>query len=205
MELCAEYQVKYNEFKKLMTKPVFTFTEVKRLAWKSSAETLRLQLHQFVQKGYLIRLKRGVYGWPERIQNHTEVALVLRGPSYVSLQSVLQRCGLMPDAVFALTLVTTKTTRTYQTPLGQFVYHHIKPALFWGYDPDTFWATPEKALIDYFYLYSAQLYPQKNFWQEARFQNLSQIHFKTALHYAQKTGVKKVVKLVQSLEEYGKT
>lgn len=196
--------MKLDVLQKLMCKPVFVLSEVKRLAWETSENTVRLQLHQWVRAGHLIRLKRGVYAWPGQVNNRADVAAILYGPCYLSLQSALHHYGLMPDVVFALTLLTTRTTRKFNTPLGQFAYHHIKADLFWGYDPDTLCAHPEKAVVDYCYLYSARLVPDPVFWQEERWQNLDQIHFKKAIQYARKTGVKKVVTLLESLEDYGK-
>lgn len=188
-----------------MSKPVFCLPDVKRVAWQTREATLRLQMHQWVRDGSMIRLKRGVYAWPGFLQDRAVVASALYGPCYISLQSALHHHGLIPDVVFALTLFTTKTTRRFQTPLGQFIYHHIKQGLFWGYDPDTLWAEPEKAVVDYFYLYSQRLLPDPGFWQAERWQNLDHVRFKKAIQYARKTGVKKVVTLVESLEDYGKT
>lgn len=196
--------MKLKDLQKLMPKAVFTLPEVARMAWQNPVSTLRLQLHQWVQAGELIRLKRGLYAWPGRIEDRAAVATALHGPCYISLQSALHHYGLMPDVTFALTLFTTKTTRRFKTPVGQFIYHHIKKDLFFDYDPDTLWASSEKAIVDYCYLYSKKLHPDPLFWREERWQNLDRIHFKKALQHARKTGVKKVLQLVKSLEDYGK-
>lgn len=196
--------MKLDDFKKGMRKSVFSLEEAKRVAWETSEETLRLQLHLWVKTGALIRLKRGVYGFPESLQDKIEVARALYGPAYVSLEYALQNYGLLPDAVFAITLVTSKVTRRFHTPVGSFFYHKIKADLFWGYDPQTLLGEREKVLVDYCYFHSGHFVPDDKFWDTLRWQHLETVHFKKALTYARRTGVKKVVQLIQSLESYGK-
>jgi hypothetical protein len=58
-----------------------------------------------------------------------------------------------------VTSVTTNRPGQFETPLGGFLYRHLKRNLFWGYrevDVDAgqkaFVAIREKALLDHFYL-----------------------------------------------------
>ena len=64
--------------------------------------------------------------------------------SYVSLQSALEYHGLIPDHAPS---VTTGRPQTYSTPLGVFIFRHVKRELFFGYEEkDSAWvASPEKA------------------------------------------------------------
>lgn len=197
--------MKLNDFRKKMQKAVFNVSEAGRVAWETPSNTLRLQLHQWTKARELLRLKRGVYAFADRVRDQTEVARLLYEPAYISLESALSYHGLLPDVVFALTLVTPKATRRFQTPLGQFVYHRIKKELFWGYDPDSLMAEKEKAIVDYCYFYSSRLFPTSECWEALRWQNLKEVDFKKAKAYSKKTGVRKVVALIESLEDYGKS
>ncbi|MBI1871215.1 MAG: hypothetical protein HYS07_08500 [Chlamydiae bacterium] len=196
--------MKFKDFRNQMRKTCFTIQEAYNMAWPTPLQVLRLQLHQWTKKGELIRLRRGIYAFGERSQNLLEVAQALYAPSYLSLEKALHDHGFIPDVVFALTLVTTRTTRRFQTPMGHFIYHHIQPCLFWGYDPDSGLAEGEKAFMDYFYLYHSRLQPKRECWEALRLQNLSNLNFKKLKDYAKRTGMKKILELAISLESYGK-
>ncbi len=79
-------------------------------------------------------------------------------PSYVSLETALSHYGFIPEGVFKITAVSTLKTQTFQTPLGNFGYQNIRENLLFGYSIVPFGqnfykiASPEKALLDYFYL-----------------------------------------------------
>jgi predicted transcriptional regulator of viral defense system len=80
-------------------------------------------------------------------------------PSYVSLQSALAIHGLIPESVPVTTSITTGRPGEFSTPLGTFVFRHVRTPLFQGFrefEMDTlqpaFVATPEKALLDLLYL-----------------------------------------------------
>ena len=188
-----------------MKKAIFSVEEARRIAWQTEPKTLKLQLHQWVRSGEIIRLKRGIFALPGEVRDKMEVARALYGPAYVSLEFALHAYGLLPDVPFTVTLVTPKTTRKIDTPVGQFVYHKIKEDLFWGYDPVTLMGEREKALIDYLYLYRRRLIPHVEFWDSLRWQNLREVNFTKARAYAGRCRVKKVLELTKSLEEYRRT
>lgn len=82
--------------------------------------------------------------------------LTTTSPSYVSLQTALHYHGLIdqvPTVIYAMTLART---RRIVTNLSTFSFHHIEPPLFFGFDTlgphGLKMATPEKALLDLFYL-----------------------------------------------------
>lgn len=196
--------MKFNEFRKKMVKPVFSWEEAKTVAWETKPYTLAQELHQWSQKGDLIGLKRGVYAYPEKMGSKAEIACVLYAPSYISLEYALHFYGLIPDVAFAVTMVTPKTTRTVHSPMGDFVYRHLKPSLFWGYDPETGMGEREKVILDYFYLSGRDLKSTVEFWETFRWQNLREIDFKKMKKLAPKFETKKVVQLADSLASYAK-
>ncbi len=131
--------------------------------------TLDYWTKKMVDKGVLIKLKSGVYAPryyvdmvsqnPEDTERYREyIVNQLRSPSYLSLEYVLSKNNILAEAVFKVTSCTTKSTRTYETELGVFIYRSIKEELFTGYlrqvwrDKQIWEATPEKALQDWQYL-----------------------------------------------------
>lgn len=120
------------------------------------------QLSRWVASGKLLQLRRGVYGladpYVSRRPHNFEVANLLVNPSYVSLESALSHRGVIPEAVFTTTSVTTARAGEFDTPLGRYAYRHIVPSLFWGYvtevigEVEFLVACPEKALLDLVHL-----------------------------------------------------
>ncbi len=193
--------MKLNEFVKKMQKPCFTLEEAHRVGWETSPNQLKVQLHHWCRQGELLRFKRGVYGFPDRIRDKVEVAKILYGPSYISLEYALHAHGFIPDVPFSMTLVTPRLTRKFQTPYGEFFYHKIHQKLFWGFDPQTLMAEKEKALLDYFYFHRHHLKATPLFWREERFQNVGDLDVKKLKVYARQYP-EKVGRLLTSFLDY---
>ena len=192
-------------FEKKMRRPVFTLAQAQIVAYEDSAQALRLALHRWAKKGEILRLRREVYAFPERLPSTPDLISVLYPPAYVSLESALNQHGLLPDVPFETTLATPRATRSFQTSLGRFHFHRVHPRLFFGYDSKTLMSTPEKALLDYFYFHGAYLKAQDEFWQEARFQHLSRVNWKKGDQALTAYPGEKVKKLWESLKRYAKT
>lgn len=126
------------------------------------------RLHRAVAKGQLLRVKRGLYCLGERLaaqQNaHPfELAQLVYGPSYISLESALSYYGLIPEAVRVVTSVTTKRNKKFLTPLGEFSYRRLPTNDFFlgvNFCQDGnnkfFMASPWKAILDYIYCYKKE-------------------------------------------------
>jgi hypothetical protein len=114
--------------------------------------------------------------------------------------------GLIPEMVFNVTSVTTKTTRSYKNKFGFFIYRHIKPSLFLGYkkvdiaSQPYLIATPEKALIDYIYLNSSKI-NNKGELEEVRFNEIEikKLNYEKIREYSDLTGSKKVNKIINMI------
>lgn len=196
--------MKLLDFQKQMKKPIFTIAEAHVVAFQDDPRLVNLQLHQWRLKGALIQLKRGVYLFSEAKPSETEIAQHLYFPCYFSLETALNHYGILPEAVFAYTLVSTKPTHTFNTPLGTFCYRTIKSEAFVGFLQNTLMATPEKALVDYFYLNHAKLESTKAFWTESRL-NATELNFKKVRHYAKLFQSNKLLTLIQSFQDYAST
>lgn len=135
-----------------------------------SPATLDYRVRRMQTTGDLIPIRAGLYvptqSWqaagmtPDGKQRLLEyLSGIVRFPSYISLEYVLERAGLIPESPFAVTCVTQKTPRVYTTPVGTFVYRQIRrPELSTGYDTVKYRgfavaiASPGKALFDALYL-----------------------------------------------------
>ncbi len=86
------------------------------------------------------------------------IANAMYVPSYLSGAFALSFWGLIPESTSVYTSVTTRKPRTFENSLGTFQYRNVKRSMFFGYVPITVsgqrvrMATPEKALVDYWYL-----------------------------------------------------
>lgn len=124
---------------------------------------VRRQLSRWTRSGRLYQLRRGLYALAppfQKVRAHPfVVANRLVRPSYVSLQSALGFHGVIPESVPVTTSITTARPGEFSTPLGAFVFRHVRVGLFQGFrltDTGTrqqaFVATAEKALLDLLYL-----------------------------------------------------
>ncbi len=159
--------MKYNELAATIKSPVFSRTDLAL----SGYSILDYQLSLWVKKGYLIRLKNGLYAFSRETDKvrAESVAFLLCQPSYLSLESALAWYGFIPEIVYAYTSVTARITRTFENHWGRFIYRHVKSDLFWGYverkteQGPYLIAEPEKALLDYFYLNLARINTDDDF------------------------------------------
>ena len=158
--------MKNNVLEKFDQIPYFTITGFKQVieADESQSQLVREMLSRWVKRGHIIRLKKGVYMtrlFYERHQGEASfaaaVSAILVPQSYLSLEYVLQRSGVLTEVTYPITAVTLKNTRKIENVLGTFVYQHIKSTLYTGFKPANYYgvvfnqAKLSKALFDYFY------------------------------------------------------
>ena len=156
--------MKYNDLEKNIPSPVFSRQDL----LLEGLTVYDYQLTLWMKKGYLVRLKKGLYAFTRYVEKlkGEEVAYLIYQPSYISLESALSYYGFIPEVVYTHLSVTAKTNRTFDNYFGHFIYRHIKKELFWGYsDVQTEYglylrAEPEKALLDYLYLNLAKIQSQ---------------------------------------------
>ena len=61
------------------------------LPLRAPAATVRVQLSRMVSRGVLTRIRQGLYANPFSLPSVDEVAMVLRSPAYISIESALAR------------------------------------------------------------------------------------------------------------------
>jgi hypothetical protein len=96
------------------------------------------------------------------------VSAILLPQSYLSLEYVLQQASILTEITYPVTAITIKNTRTIVNHLGTFVFRHIQPELYIGFQIMEAYgihyaqASAAKALFDYLYLrpLPADLEPQ---------------------------------------------
>ena len=114
-------------------------------------------LIRYTKRGLLRRLKRGLYAVANRLPSSWAVANRLYQPSYISLESALSYHGLIPETVYSVTSVTTKSTREFDAAGTNCSFRTIKRRAFCGYraveveGQSVLLAEKPKALADYLY------------------------------------------------------
>jgi predicted transcriptional regulator of viral defense system len=159
--------------------------------------SIRNQLHNWLKKGLLVKLKRGQYIFSkvERKIIFPDYfwANLLYVPSYISLEYALAFYGLIPEAVPIITSVTANKTKMIKNPEGVFVYQHIKPRAYRGFQQikvsagfSCFMAEPEKALVDFVYLNLVRFTRgDKDIFESSyRLQNLESLSARKIKNYA---------------------
>ncbi len=110
--------------------------------------------------GLIEPIKKGLYIAGRSLgAERPESALLanhILGPSYLSMESALAHYGLIPEKVFAVTSMTTKASRKFQTSIGPYTYTNL-PLPYYAFglatvslskDQQAIIAIPEKALCD---------------------------------------------------------
>ncbi len=152
-------------------------------------QLLRDQIVDWVKKGYVICLKRGIYTLNDDDRaigvSRYFLANNLYSPSYISLETALSYYGFIPERVHTITSVTTKKTQHFNNTFGDFVYRHIKLSAFNDFvaikdehNNVVHIATPEKAIIDFLYFKTLEMKTLNKtiFTKSFRFQNLKDLN-----------------------------
>ena len=151
---------------KFSSLPYFTIEGFRQAAGMGLDENQysRKVLSRWVKSGDVIRLKNGVYMSREFYYEHKQdlrftlcVSKIIKPQSYISLETILQRNGILAEATYPITAVTVKHTRVFENSIGTFSYRSIKPCLFMGFNTFPYYginiaeASVAKALFDYLY------------------------------------------------------
>jgi len=179
-------------------------------SYYENEENLRRQVLEWVKKGYLLPLKKGIYILNEEYRKKEPslyfIANFLVSPSYISLEYALNYYNLIPERTTVITSVTTKKTNSFENVLGKFEYRSVKNEMFQGFKKETekkqdfFIAAPEKALVDYFYLNSQY---EGNFdeFESLRLQNLERLN-PERLNLYKKVSNARVSSIIEVLIEF---
>lgn len=122
----------------------------------------RHRLTEWQNQGYIKKIIRGFYILSDlELNEFVSFAIANRiyEPSYISLESALRYYNFIPEQTFAVTSISTRKTKTFNTWMDRFVYSNIIPNLFFGYEIVHFKnfvfkiADREKTILDYLYFH----------------------------------------------------
>lgn len=118
-------------------------------------------LRRLTANKLIVSLRRGLWAISEKVDPFAVAEdLVLPFPSYLSCQTALYFHNMIDQIPQTIYSVTLARSQKYDTPLGHYSYHHISPTFFFGFEiigaKKIKIATPEKALLDFFYLHSSR-------------------------------------------------
>ncbi len=116
-------------------------------------------LNRLVKAGRFVRLMRG--RWATTTQIDPLILpeyLTAPFPSYISLQTALFYHGMISQIPHTIYAASLARTHQYATSFGNISIHHLQADFFFGFESidKIKLATPEKALIDIFYLTPAK-------------------------------------------------
>ena len=142
-------------------KPYFGYEEIARV-FGISAASAKVTVSRYAKQGLLLRIKRNLYVrrevWNAAGREEKFVLANLgQTPSYLSLSTALDyyeiTTQMQKDFIES---VAVKRTRELRINGSVFLYTKVKEDLYFGFrrENDFFIATPEKALLDAFYLMS---------------------------------------------------
>jgi predicted transcriptional regulator of viral defense system len=179
---------------------IVTFDELATLYVGESRETIRKKVALLVQKGWLVRLKKGQYSIITSIStlgfndlSEYVVAQTLQKDSYISFESALQYHGLFDQMLTTVGSVTTQYARKHTVQNTIYTYSRIKEELYFGFTTESFGAysaqiaEQEKALLDMLYFRSSAY--SVNIVLEKLREYKHRIDFEKLKQYAQHYGV----------------
>ncbi len=148
-----------NKMSQEMQSDILPMPVIDAMLGHKSSDSKRSYLKRACKTGELIRVKNGLYlkGKEQRKGSYSAFAVAnhISTPSYVSLESALSFYGLIPEAVYITTSVTTKKSFNKKSPIGDFSFSHLKTSYFnFGFyqlnKPEDSYliATPLKSLMD---------------------------------------------------------
>lgn len=135
---------------------VFSIRDIKKIDPNFHSQ----QLSGWQKKCLIKKIISGYYIFSDTPLDESVLFLIantLYEPSYVSLEMALSYYGLIPEAVYGITSVSSRTTRKFDTDIAAFSYRKMKPELFFGFTLVSFRgrafkiAEPEKAILDFLF------------------------------------------------------
>ena len=143
-------------FKTLLKEfPVFSMDDIRAIEPRFDHR----RLTEWQAKGYIRKMAKGCYVFTDADVDENllyRIGNKLYKPSYVSFETALAHYRLIPESVYGITSATSRRTYRFETPLAHFSYRTIAPRFFFGYrvlPGPVRMASPEKALVDWFYLH----------------------------------------------------
>lgn len=134
---------------------VFSAKDISLILEESNVGNLFTKIHYYVNKGYLYRVRKGMYA-KDKNYDKFEVAVKIYTPSYISFETVLGRAGVtfqFYGQIFVASYLTREIIADGQT----YSYKKIKNSILTNHagvetKGNYFIASPERAFLDIVYL-----------------------------------------------------
>ena len=136
------------------TRTVFKISDIALLTEDNNPASLARRLNYYVKTGKILNPRKGIYSKPG--YNFEELASKLYTPSYISLQYVLQRTGIIfqySETITAMSYLSRDVEVDGQT----FTYRKVKQQILYNWagviqaEQGIFQATPERAFLDLYF------------------------------------------------------
>ena len=142
---------------------LFSQEDLKMLMSDVSDASLHSAITRALKSKEMIKLKRGLYLFEERLRRHSishfSVANRIYSPSYISFESALSYHGLIPEAVYTTTSACfQRKSKKFHNILGDFTFDYIPVTPFFkGVESleeknGALVANPIRALFDLLYV-----------------------------------------------------
>ncbi len=174
---------------------VFTLPGVALLLGETDFQSLNQKLNYYVRTGKLLRPRKGIYAKPN--YNPEELACVLYTPSYLSLEYVLQKAGVIFQYDSRISAISY-LSRSIEIENYSVAYRKIKNEILVNTsgirrEENINIATPERAFLDVLYLNGSYY-----------FDNLHPLNEQTIRTLLPVYGSKKLTERVNKLLQIGK-
>jgi hypothetical protein len=143
---------------------VFTLKDVAMLSYEADFNSLNRKLNYYVRTGKLVRPRKGIYA--KAGYSPEELAGILYTPSYISLEYVLQKAGIIFQFDGRITSVSY-LSRSVEIDNRTFSYRKMKGDLLVASEGiiqvgNVNIASPERAFLDMLYLNSRYYFDNLN-------------------------------------------
>lgn len=137
------------------TRTVFKLHDIAMLAGENNPISLAKKLNYYVITGKILNPRKGIYAKPD--YNIKELASKLYTPSYISLQYVLQRVGVIFQYSESITAISY-LSRELEVDGQSIIYRKAKKSILYNWtgisqsEQGFFIASSERAFLDLCYL-----------------------------------------------------
>jgi hypothetical protein len=169
-------------FKEIQT--VFRLRDIALILGEKDFESLNKKLNYYVRTGKLLNPRKGIYAKPN--YSAEELACVLYTPSYISLEYVLQKAGVLFQFDSRITSVSY-LSRNIVIEDKTFIYRKIKGEIMANTKgiirqiDQVNIATSERAFLDLLYLNKSYYFDNLNPLNKTKVYNLLPIYMSKAL------------------------
>jgi len=173
---------------------VFRLNDIALLVGETNLQSINKKLNYYVNTGKLANPRKGIYAKPE--YNPEELACLLYTPSYISLDYVLQKAGVIFQYDSGITAISY-LSRSISVNETTFMYHKIKGDILVNInginrlDNQVNIASAERAFLDIMYLNTKYYFDNLNSLSKKSIYKLLPV-------YQSNTLTKRVEKILQN-------